>query len=252
MQLTRHPGAVLCGMIVPVLFFFIGTARALQPVDIIAKNQEKYFVRQGAGQCGPASFYIVFKYYGDDLNSCPFYYDSTGSPVDLSSNAHKGGVLSENSSVSLWVKGKDSSTNWAKLIGSIKNLYFRNKHGKNERYYSVMESNDSITGMDEKYTEIRNYNFLKRIVPGFLEQNRPVIIHLKRKWPFPGHYIVVIGYDPASGHVSYMDPSGDGQEKILTVPLYDFLNKPWYKGKRTAWWGGAGWSGRWVGFYHIK
>lgn len=252
MQLTKKPAAIVCSMIVAVLFFLNGSARSLQPVDIIVKNPDKYFVRQGAGQCGPASFYMVLKYYGDNLNFFPFYYDSNGSPVDLNSNAEKGGVLMENSPVSLWVKGKDNSTDWTRIISSIKNLYYRNKYGINERYYSVVESNDSVTGLDEKHNGIRNYNFIKRIVPGFLEQNRPVIIHLKRRWPFPGHYIVVIGYDPLSGYVSYMDPSGDGDKKICNVPLNDFLNKPWYRGKSTAWWGGACWSGRWVGFYHAK
>jgi len=248
----RPPVIILCVMIITAVFFSSGSARALQPIDIMAKNPDKYFVRQGSAQCGPASFYIVFRYYGDNMNSYPFYYDSKGSPVDLGNKTDKDGIINEDSPVSLWVKGNDLSTNWNRLVGSIKNLYYKNEHGISERYYNIVESNDSITSMNEKYAEIQSNNFLKRIVPGFLNQNRPVIIHLKRKWPFPGHYIVVIGFDPVSGYVSYMDPSGDGREKFHTVLLKDFLNTSWYKGKSTAWWGGAGWSGRWVGFYHTK
>ncbi len=252
MQLKRTTSSLFYCIPVTFLFLLSGTSSAIQPVDIIAENPERYFVRQGSAQCGPASFYMIFKYYGDNLKPYPFFYDSSGLPVDLGGNAGNGDTVKENSPVSLWVKGKDLSTDWSRLPWSIKKIYFKNKDGMYQRYYQQVESNDSIIGIEHKNTVIRSNIFLNRIVSGFLEQNRPVIVHLKRRWPFPGHYIVLIGYNKKDGNVSYMDPSGETGNVINTVPLGDFLNRSWYKGKSTAWWGGACWNGRWVGFYHSR
>jgi len=229
------------------------SANAAQPYETISREPMKYFVKQGPAQCGPASFYIIFKYYGDNLRRYPFFYDREGSPVDLGAGTGKAAdgtdTVSGDDPVAVWIKGSDSSTGWKKLVASVQELCHKNDRDMRTRYYEVVDSYDEVTGADSRGRDVRKINFLERIVPGFLEKNRPVIIHLKRKWPFPGHYVVVIGFDGASGKVYYMDPNDAGP--VDSVSFNDFIDEFWYRGNAPSLWGKARWSGKWLGFYRI-
>jgi hypothetical protein len=91
----------------------------------------------------------------------------------------------------------------------------------------------------------------------------PVIIHLKRRFAdlgVSGHYLVVIGYDRATGEVLYLDPNDSGfdpreegydpdaldwSEAVRRVSRDDFINSYWYQ---KPWYPDARWDGKWLGF----
>ncbi len=240
--------------IITALCMLSGTARAVQPVQAISKNPEQYFAKQGPAQCGPTAFYLVLKFYGDTGKGHPYFYDREGSPIDLGrcgqgNDKNQAEIVTENSPVSAWIKGNDASTAWSSLLAGIRGLYYKNEKGSFSRYYPVVDSYDSVTPISKKGSQIRKTNFTMRLVPEFLDKNRPVIIHLKRKWPFPGHYVVLIGYDSTVKKVYYMDPNGEINSVVKSVDADEFVDTFWYAGNAPALWGKARWSGKWVGFY---
>lgn len=240
-----------------------GNVYAIQPVDVIRKDPVSYFVKQGPAQCGPSSFYMIFHYYEDNEKAILFTDGMNGVPFsmricdnDVKSNPVRANEsiirITEKSPVSRWMKGTDNSTGWEKMTAAIRNLHYINNKNSRERFYQFIDSYDNITGSSKADKEIRRSNFIQRIVPGYLDNNRPVIVHLKRSWPFSGHYIVIVGYDKKTTTVFYMDPSGESSDIIKKIQLDDFLNSGWYSGESTWWWGPARWSGRWIGFYREK
>ena len=251
----KHRGrapAALCFIVAAAV-----SASAMQPYEIIQKDPKAYYAKQAGPQCGPAAFYMLVKYYKDHLKR---FYDTSGNPVDLSlgSNHDKNNTralpdrVTGESGVSQWIKGGARSTGWKRLLNGTRELYSKNKEGNLQRYYTCVDSHDSMTGRNKKGGETRMTNFKKRIKPLFLNENRPVIVHLKRRWPFPGHYIVLVGYDESKGVVYYMDPNLEEYDDLIQeVPFKTFIDDDyWYEGNAPAFWGNARWSGRWLGFYH--
>lgn len=217
------------------VLLFSGSVFAIQPYE---NNFGKYFVRQGPGQCGPASFYMIFKYYGDDSKDIYFYKDSLcGSRVILKENKTR---LMKDSDVSAFINNSSDSTDWQSLIKAVSDLYFADKTKSCRRYYSV----DSGIYSDDK----KQSGFIDVIYKEHLMKGRPVIVHLKRMRPFPGHYIVVVGYDVAANAVKYVDPNSKSAV-IENIRLEDFAGKTWYKSK-VWYWPNARWDGKWLGFYH--
>ncbi|NLV67182.1 MAG: hypothetical protein GXY14_05845 [Spirochaetes bacterium] len=227
---------------------------AMQPFELIRKNPAGYYVKQGAGQCGPASFYIIFRYDGDDRRAYRFSKGKKGPLFSMQINDQavgQGGnavVIDRKSPVSKWMNGRSGSTGWNELTAAVKGLYYLNSSNVREKFYSSVESNDRATEPVVKNLEQRRSEFFERIVPAFLNRNRPVIVHLKRKWPYPGHYIVLAGYDPVSRTVYYIDPNGSSEEILRSVQVDDFTGTYWYESSRELRWGRACWNGQWIGF----
>lgn len=233
---------------------------AVQPVNIISKNPSAYLVKQGPGQCGPASFYIVFRYYGHDTGNFRFSKGPDGAVFTMGTGElqpDKGSgtgekkpvIIMKDSPVSGWMNGKDNSTDWSELAEAISNLYYVRSNNIREKFYPVIVSNNKATVPGSKTHKARKIIFNEMIVPMFLDHNRPVIVHLKRKWPYPGHYIVLIGYNSATGTVYYMNPNYDGGDIIKSVSAEDFTGSYWYQSDNEQSWGRAYWNGQWIGFY---
>ena len=246
------------GLAIPCGYLF-----ALQPVDKINKNASAFYVKQGPGQCGPASFYMVFRYHGDDRRDYWFSKGVKGDLFRMGIDYLPGGAVTgtgdsslvtikKNSPVSKWMNGNNRSTGWGELTGAINSLYYVGINRKREKFYSVIESCDRITEPGPNNLNIRKTNFYNRIVSGFLGRNRPVIVHLKRSWPFPGHYIVLIGYASATSTVYYMDPNNNTGGVVKKIPADDFIGSYWYEGDPRLHWGKACWNGRWIGFYRAE
>jgi len=250
---------------IAILSFFIITIVwsglfAMQPVDKIKLNPAAFNVKQGAGQCGPASFYLIFRYYGDDKKNICFSKGINGPlfRMDISSlksekgntnNDNSAVIIKRNSPVSKWMNGRSGSTDWGELTAAVNELYYLKKDGKKDRYYSVIESNDDVISPSQSNLQSRKVMFFDRIVLSYLDMNRPVIVHLKRKWPYSGHYIVLIGYDRNTSTIFYMDPNNKSGEIVRKVSSDSFLCSYWYEGDPELNWGNACWSGRWIGFY---
>jgi hypothetical protein len=70
-------------------------------------------------------------------------------------------------------------------------------------------------------------------------------------WPFPGHYIVIAGYDEEGRIVKYVDPKSEYNNNIIREkPPADFIAENWFRYPSYLWWyPKARWGGRWPGIY---
>jgi hypothetical protein len=201
---------------------------------------ESFFVKQGSGQCGPTSFYMIFKYYGDNTYSGNFReMPGCAEPLLLQEDLD---TVDENSGVSKWLGVTNSGINIGDLFNKITNL------GDDEclPYYTVDGNTDD--SLDANRDE------LEHIILNFFIRELPVIIHLERANPlFSGHYIVLVGFDPEQELVYFVDPNkNDVDPAIQSVALKKFLNTEWYHSPDYTAWNpipDAFWDGTWVGFY---
>ncbi len=228
------------------------------------ENGIKYdYAQQGNSQCGPASFYMIFKYYGDHLKD-DVYYDSedndwlTGSTRDIRIDTD---YLSPSSPFAYLfdIQNNSQILDRSNFRDKIEGLMYNN-----EVYYDGTFKLSKTTSPSTKRTR---FNQIKT----FLNNNQPVIIHLDRYSIYWGHFIVIVGFDEDTDEVIYMDPNldkyiNDGDPLVYVngrqKPLYplkrinydDFINDKWYENDdNKPWWGwykfDAWWDGIWYGFY---
>lgn len=244
-------------LLISIFYYGEKYAIALQPYQ---NNFEKYYVRQGPGQCGPAALYIIFKYYGDHERKDITYYK--GPDVNMQNSERRmlniklqipsssRRRLTRDSGIAAWINGSERSTDWAEMVGAVENLYYSRDGHNFIKYYSVIKTggytDSGKSGVKERYRR-----FMDIIYPRFLSKSRPVVIHLKRMWPFPGHYLVIAGFDRDGGQVKYTDPNTEyGDNIIKKIDLDDFIKEKWYQSPSYPWWyPAARWDGRWLGFY---
>lgn len=208
--------------------------------------------------CAQTSFYMIFNYYGDSHFPPPFFYDRKGAVIDLHEtipmiravphtpkNAIK--KITKKSKISKWINPFGGGTYWHLLRDGAENLFYKDPELK--KYYTHVFSQDTSITNNKKGQDIKRNIFIDRILP-FLEDGHPVIIHLKRKPPFTGHYLVVAGYDTDKKFVYYVDPNKKKADDVLQkVALENFICKKWYEGNAPKFWGKAEWDGKWFGFY---
>lgn len=79
----------------------------------------------------------------------------------------------------------------------------------------------------------------------YLDQGRPVVIHLDRPWRVAGHYITLIGYeDLPDGRVYHYADTSDAGAGIKTTPASDLsATHYWYRGSSGL---PARWNGRYL------
>ncbi|HNY64826.1 MAG TPA: putative Ig domain-containing protein [Deltaproteobacteria bacterium] len=228
-----------------------------QPYAAIAQDPRAFFVHQDAGMCGPAAFYTILKYFGD--------HEPGAGPTnaDLAETIPREGVPVVDSSSKMYDyfdslgEGSAPGTAWTGLEDAANTL----RRGR-RALYPCIQSNADETKSDEAGTAQREQIFEGDLVP-FLLTDSPVIIHLKRRFAdlgVSGHYLVVIGYDRATGEVLYLDPNDSGfdpreegydpdaldwSEAVRRVSRDDFINSYWYQ---KPWYPDARWDGKWLGF----
>lgn len=199
-----------------------------------------FFVKQGSGQCGPTSFYMIFKYYGDNTYSGNFgEMPGCAEPLLLQEDL---GTVTEESGVSTWLGVTDSGITIGNLFQKISSL---GDDGCIPYYSLDGNTDDSLDANGDK---------LEHIIQKFFIRELPVIIHLERANPlYSGHYIVLVGFDPAQELLYYVDPNkNDGDPAIQSVSLKKFLNTEWYRSPDYSAWNpvpDAYWDGTWIGFY---
>ena len=76
-----------------------------------------FFVKQGSGQCGPTSFYMIFRYYGDNAYAGNFG-EMPDCPVTLNLQENLD-MVTQDSGVSTWLGVTDSGIN----IGDLTRRY---------------------------------------------------------------------------------------------------------------------------------
>jgi len=212
-----------------------------------------FFVRQGPGQCGSTAFYIIFKHYGYHKYGGTFFDANYCSNIDHSWDLHEDlTLLTAFSKTSKWLSVESLGITCDRLYKKIEDLSI---HVNNEcQPFFVVDGNCENLNDSEKEEEF------KYILNNFLKKNRPVILHIERPIPlydpglfqlFPGHFIVLIGYEKESKKVYYVDPNKLISEKyVLSVDYDDFIHNKWY-GHSVLYPYGL-WDGGWIGFYSKK
>ncbi|HOW83744.1 MAG TPA: C39 family peptidase [Spirochaetota bacterium] len=203
-----------------------------------------FFVKQGSGQCGPTSFYMIFRYYGDNAYAGNFG-EMPDCPVALDLQEELD-TVTQDSGVSAWLGVTDSGINVEDLHNKISNL----GNSDCSAYYSVDGNTDNSLNA--------NNAEMSHIVEDFIDRERPVIIHLERANPlYSGHYIVLVGFDPAGERVYYVDPNKNDEDPVVqSVSISAFLGSAWYRSPDydPVWYPipDAYWDGTWVGFYRSR
>ena len=213
-------------------------------------------VNQGPALCGATAFYMIFRYYGDAFKAPSFFYDEKGKPLDLSEDedtytaSKEKTRLAKGSQIAEWINPYGGGTKWSQLKKGAENLYFRpDLNGPLSRYYTLVDSNDTLIQNTKKNKKTKKDLMLNKISP-LLEQNRPVLVHLART-NASGHYIVLIGYDKEKETIFYVDPNEKDTSSIVREIDYEtFANTKWYEGAVPKAWGKAVWSGKYLSFAH--
>lgn len=214
---------------------------------------ESYYVKQGSCQCGPTSFYMIFKFYGDNKIDGSFW-DLPGCATEYSLKEDLS-VVEKTSLVSRWLGvtcGWFAGDLTGKMAGgiTIKELDEKIRNltaDKANPYYNV--ASNIVSNTDDSVANLLQFN---RINDSFLQQLIPVIIHLDRSSLYAGHFMVLAGYDSATGLVYYIDPNKNDSDPVLqSVSLTDFINSHWYISPDDSSTNpNAYWDGTWIGFTH--
>lgn len=211
-------------------------ARAMQPYQDPTLEE----VAQGSSQCGPASFYNIFNFLG--ANQAFKEVNLSEHPEDM---AVYGNKVTKDTAICKWINGGNTSgTSWTQLKSAADKLHAA---GSTLPYFkSELNSNTTDYGTTAGDTERENrLNYIKT---NYLDKNHPVMIHLRRNYYLAGHYIMITGYDPASGKVYYVDPNGGSAGEITKT---SFVKDKWYiSPSNTASYYRARWDGEWMAFYH--
>ena len=208
---------------------------------------QSFFVEQGSGQCGPTSFYMIFKFYGDNTDPGIFReLPDCDAEIDLRENLT---IVTKDSAVSKWLGVTDSGITITKLKTKISGLTI----DRLRSFYYVSGNTDD--NYDNKFLQ------LSLIYNSFLRYGIPVIIHLRRpNWGniqiFSGHFMVLAGYNNKNGTIYYIDPNKNNDDPVVqTVSVSDFLNTNWYHSPDYSSVNpvpDAYWDGTWIGFTHAR
>jgi hypothetical protein len=153
-------------------------------------------IPQDSNQCGPASLYTVFHYLrGENV------YQGTdcNQTIDLSVQLSK--VTSE-SEFGQWVNGgSNTGTSWQQMKYALKDLRLDCSRVFAVELQAQTTERDTAAAIEERTRRLQD------IHARYLTQKRPVVLHLRRKPLISGHYVVLIGYEPAQGVVYVADPT---------------------------------------------
>ncbi len=213
--------------------------------EIPSAALESCFVKQGSGQCGPASFYMIFKFYGDNKIDTGFW-DLPLCSTEYSLKEELS-TVTKDSLVSSWLGVANSGITVVNLDKKIRNL----TADKAAPYYTVISNTSDGADNAEQFETINS---------SFLQKQKAVIIHVSRPdifgIPLAGHFMVLAGYDSASGRVYFIDPNKNDDDPVLqSVSLAGFLNSSWYRSpdySLTYPVPDAYWDGTWIGFTHAE
>jgi Peptidase_C39 like family len=229
-----------------------------QPYESIFADPGMFFVEQGSSQCGPTAFYMIFKYFGDHMHECPYFYDSSECDecLDLNEEIPREGVdeLLSDSKVSQWIHVDLFGTGCNELKRKLfEGIYYLADDDCIPFFHAVDpiaedDSCDELGYNPDGCNDVENYEkrrTLDYIAGKYLANNIPVIIHLSRtQFLRSGHYVVLIGYRPSLREVYLVDPNSDNAgEALLTADYDEFITSKSWSGSIDAYWDGS-----WVGF----
>lgn len=210
-----------------------GPAYGMQPYEDPAFE----IVAQGANQCGPTSFYMVFNHF--DAHQVFQEVDLSEHPEDM---AIYGFSITRDTKICTWINaGALTGTSWSTLRSAAEKLH---APGASASYF-ITELNATTTYANTKGIAERDAR-LHYIWRQYLMKDRAVIIHMRRQWYQAGHYLVLTGYDQATDTVYYADPNHGCAGEISRS---SFIRDNWYVSpSNTAANYRARWDGEWMAF----
>ncbi|HNY64493.1 MAG TPA: C39 family peptidase [Deltaproteobacteria bacterium] len=232
---------VLCFAVLLMCFGSCCLAAGADGQGGVQPYQDPRFVAipQGVTQCGPACFYMIFNFYGahQRFKEC----DLSGHPERDTANH---GRISRDTAVCKWINsGRFTGTSFSQLKRAADGLH---APGESQPYF-LSEACEETTEHGVSEDEAKRERILMDIKKRYLDRNRPVIIHLRRVWYLPGHYLVLTGYDPKKEKVYYADPN---RGTTGSIDRNSFISEKWYVSpSNTADYYRARWDGEWFGFY---
>ena len=194
-------------------------------------------VAQGASQCGPTSFYMVFNHF--DAHQVFQEANLSEHPEDMAIYGHR---ITRKTKICKWINGGVATgTSWSTLRSAADKLH---APGATASYF-ISELVSSTTDTTTKGIAEREAR-LTYILNTYLMKNRAVIIHMRRQWYQAGHYLVLTGYDPATDTVYYADPN---QGCAGEIDRTSFIQDNWYASPTNlSRYYRARWDGEWMAF----
>lgn len=194
-------------------------------------------VAQGASQCGPTSFYMVFNHF--DAHQVFQEVDLSEHPEEM---ALYGYAITRNTKICKWVNaGALSGTSWSTLRSACDKLHAPGVQAS----YFISELVSTTTYATTKGIADRDAR-LQYIWKQYLMKNQAVIIHMRRQWYQAGHYLVLTGYNPVTDTVYYADPNHGCAGEISRA---SFIQDNWYASpSNTSANYRARWDGEWMAF----
>ena len=225
-----------------------------QPYTTILEDPQAYYVHQDAALCSATAYYMIMKYYGDNLPGA----GPTNVDLEETIPSTDMPVLTAASKIALYLFSdtQDVLNSYVFENGT----YNLTKDGR--AFYSCIQFNSTYYGTTTKGNNARAAIFENDIVP-FLLIDAPVFIHLQRPYGLTGHFITLIGYDATTDEILYLDPNNpdfdpnadgydpdsiDWSHVVERLPRETFIKQAWYKSKSFYY--EARWDGRWIGFAH--
>jgi len=225
-----------------------------QPYETILEDPQAYYVHQDASLCSATAYYMIMKYYGDNL------LETGPTNVDLAEIIPNDDmpVLTAAAKLALYLLSNTQDVLYSYVFEN--STYNLSKDGA--AFYACIQFNSTYYGTTTKGNNARVAILEKDIVP-FLETNAPVFIHLYRPYGISGHFITLVGYDAATDEILYLDPNNsqfdprvvgydpdnlDWTQVVQRLARDTFIKKSWYKSSGFLY--NARWDGRWMGFCH--
>ena len=229
-----------------------GSTTQPQPYSTIQENPRAYYVHQDAALCSATAYYIILKYYGDNLPG------AGPTNVDLAETIPTSGVpvLTSTSKIATYLLNNIQDMLYSYVFENSTYNFSKDGHA----YYACIQFNSNASDTTTSGNNQRATIFEKDIVP-FLQISSPVFIHLMRPTGYAGHFITLIGYDAGTDEILYLNPNNtqfdprvsgynadilDWSQVIQRLPRDTFIKKAWYVSSGYLY--NARWDGRWIGF----
>lgn len=198
----------------------------------------------GAGYCGPAALYHIISYYEDQGSYDYKILADEGwvwadQPVEIPVITEGNPMFIDDTDFGQFIQLYETGSDWD-MLADVGALY--SSQNDNDRLYDVFVCSSYTLEEDIDVRRAR----LNYIHENLFKKGIPVVIHLTSNIPLSGHYVALIGYDPAKEEVYYVD-SLHNTSGIRTVDLEDFLGEWFYDGGAYY---SARWDGEWMAFWH--
>ncbi len=233
--MRRHLACCLVGA--TLLYAVGGGAVGAQPLDGGYK-----VIKQPPGECAATSTWLMLAhYYGADNGARWPHVCIDGKKQNGCSDG-----LRRSSELSHWIEAVKGD----RLQPSLRLLDQRLQAMRDPQSGKPLFETDGDFRAAERNRSGRRER-VKRLshLRQLLDQDRPVVLHMGRPFPYAGHYLTLVGYTEEKGkrRYAYVDTSHP-DKGISWVDERELIEKRWYRPEK-GWIPAAVWNGRYLSFW---